>query len=52
MTILTDDECREIYNAAMALPERSVVQTMRVIEAAVLAMRFNAGNKPPQVGLD
>ena len=42
MTILTDDECREIYNAAMALPERSVVQTMRVIEAAVLAMRFNA----------
>lgn len=37
MTILTDNECREIYNGAMAMPERSIVQTMRVIEAAVLA---------------
>jgi hypothetical protein len=35
--ILTDDECREIYNNAMAMPERSVVSAMRVIEAAVLA---------------
>lgn len=37
MTVLTDDECREIYNAAMAMPERSIVSAMRVIEAAVLA---------------
>ena len=42
MTILTDDECREIYNAAMAMPERSVVQTMRVIGAAVLT-KLGAG---------
>lgn len=42
MTILTDDECRDIYNGAMAMPERSVVQTMRVIEAAVLT-KLGAG---------
>lgn len=42
MTILTDDECREIYNCEMAMPERSVVQTMRVIEAAVLE-KLSAG---------
>lgn len=34
MNLLTDNECRDIYNGAMAMPERSVVQTMRVIEAA------------------
>ena len=37
MSILTDDECREIYNAAMALPDRSIVAATRHIEAAVIA---------------
>lgn len=42
MSLLTDNECRDIYNGAMAMPERSVVQTMRVVEAAVLA-KLSAG---------
>lgn len=47
MNILTDDECREIYNGAMAMPERSVVQTMRVIEAAVLSkLAAGFGDEP------
>ena len=40
--ILTDDECREIYSAAMSMPERSIMQAMRAIEAAVLA-KLSAG---------
>lgn len=47
MTLLTDSEFREIYNAAMAMPERSVVQTMRVIEAAVLSkLAAGFGDEP------
>ena len=32
---LTDDRCRDIYNAAMELPNRSAVSVMRFIEAAI-----------------
>ena len=32
---LTDDQCRDIYNAAMELPNRSAVSVMRYIEAAI-----------------
>lgn len=47
MTVLTDDECRDIYNDAMAMPERSVVQTMRVIEAAVISkLAAGFGDEP------
>ena len=34
--ILTDDECRDVYNAAMALPDRSIVVATRFIEDAVI----------------
>lgn len=47
MSLLTDDECREIYNGAMAMPERSIVSAMRVIEAAVLAkLATDVGMEP------
>jgi hypothetical protein len=35
--ILTDDECRNIYNAAMELPDRTAVSVTRYVEARILA---------------
>ena len=34
--ILTDDECRKVYNDAMTLPVRNAVAVMRHIESALL----------------
>lgn len=34
---LTDDECREIYTSAMALPDRSQLSVMRFIERKIQA---------------
>lgn len=42
MNVLTDDECRDIYNAAMEAPDRSAVSVTRTIEAAVIK-RLAAG---------
>jgi hypothetical protein len=32
---LSDDQCRDIYNAAMELPNRSAVSVMRYIESKI-----------------
>lgn len=36
MNVLTDDECRDIYNTAMEAPVRSAVSVTRAIEQAVI----------------
>jgi len=46
--MLTNDECREVYNAAMALPDRSIVVATRYIEVAILAKLRGGGVELPE----
>lgn len=51
MSLLTDDECRDIHNAAMALPNRSIVSATRYIETAIMAKLAQGASLEP-VALD
>ena len=48
--ILTDDECRKVYNDAMTLPVRNAVAVMRNIESALLDKLLKGVEVPEAAG--